>query len=61
MRGKRTKEGKIPSPPTSDWITAFGSWEGFHKAAEKSVGRKLEKTTVVLSPISRESYPSQSN
>jgi hypothetical protein len=50
---------KMPSPKTGNWKEFYGSWEGFHKAAEASVGRKLEKVTVYLSKPSSAPIPSQ--
>lgn len=40
---------KIPAPPMMCWKECLGSWGAFHKAAEKSVGRKLKKVTVKFS------------
>lgn len=49
METNPAPQKKIPSPKTGNWKEFYGSWEGFHKAAEASVGRKLEKVTVFLS------------
>ena len=49
MEMNQSPKKKIPSPKTGNWKEFYGSWEGFHKAAEASVGRKLEKVTVFLS------------
>ncbi|PQJ29316.1 hypothetical protein BSZ32_13005 [Rubritalea profundi] len=51
--------GLMPAAPKVSWLKSLGSWDAFHKSAERSVGRKLAKTTVKLSPLSPSTSPSQ--
>ena len=48
---KNKKLEKMPAPPIASWKESLGSWDAFHKSAEKSVGRKLEKVTVTFSQV----------
>jgi hypothetical protein len=45
---------KIPAPRTGNWLTSYGSWEGFCQAAQKSIGRNLGAGVVKFSEKLRE-------